>query len=292
MNYGKNTTYKSPIQDRINLARDTMQKIQEGSYYNSEGKVVSLTNKTRDAINSAVYYAESDISSIIGEGIECPNHETEIEVVNETTMQAAQTLVQEKPNELTLALNFASAKHPGGGFLHGAQAQEECLARSSNLYQTLTTEETEKFYVDNKAVKTSLYTHGMILSPKVTFFKDDGGNVLDEPYQVDVITCAAVNAGAVATNEHDRLKEINPTMDQRIDYLLGVAAYNGYTNLILGAWGCGVFGNDPEVIAGIFKQKLEGVAKGYFKKVKFSILDTSEEKIFIGPFEKVFLNCK
>jgi len=31
-----------------------------------------------------------------------------------------------------------------------------------------------------------------------------------------------------------------------------LAAAHGYTRLVLGAWGCGVFRNDPEVVAAAF----------------------------------------
>lgn len=301
MNYGKTTNYKHPNQQRTELAEDTMKKVQEGSYVNSKGEVVSLSANTRQALSIAAYYdhgstielnshrklVKQAISDSCSKG-DVPGHTLNISVINQTTMQAAVELLEQGGK--TLMLNFASAKHPGGGFLHGAQAQEECLARSSDLYHTLTTEKTKPFYTDNMFDGSSLYTHGFIHSPGVTFFKDDNGTLLDDPYQIDVLTSAAVNAGKVTANEPLEVSRINPVMEERIECVLSFAADRGYENLILGAWGCGVFANDPDVISNVFKDKLENDFKGYFKEARFAVLDFSDDKQFIGPFEKNLLN--
>ena len=57
---------------------------------------------------------------------------------------------------------------------------------------------------------------------------------------------------------------------------------------MLGAWGCGVFQNDPEQIAELFQIALEGPFRGAFSHVAFAVLDRSDDKRFIGPFERAF----
>ena len=97
-------------------------------------------------------------------------------------------------------LNFASAKKPGGGFINGAQAQEESIARSSTLYPSLTTREGKKFYTHYQAdPNNAFYTHAMVYSPAVVLFRGDMGD-LKKPIDVDVLTSAAVNAGDVREN--------------------------------------------------------------------------------------------
>ena len=101
-------------------------------------------------------------------------------------------------------LNFASAHSPGGGFINGAQAQEESLARSSTLYPSLMTNTGQQFYALHKGdPKGGYYTHAMIYSPGVVFFRDDDGS-WTEPLEADVLVSAAVNAGAVRNSLHWR----------------------------------------------------------------------------------------
>jgi uncharacterized protein (TIGR02452 family) len=62
----------------------------------------------------------------------------------------------------------------------------------------------------------------------------------------------------------------------RSEYVLALAASQGYKHLVLGAWGCGVFRNDPDVVAGAFASHLRhGDWAGRFERVVFSVLDTS-----------------
>jgi len=109
------------------------------------------------------------------------------------------------PKKKVAILNYASAKNPGGGFLNGAVAQEECLARSSTLYPALLT--CKQFYENWKHSTThtsstssledsgsaNVYTDRIIYSTNVCFFRNDAGDLLDVPYYADVITCASIN---------------------------------------------------------------------------------------------------
>ena len=213
---------------------------------------------------------------------------TAFDVRNETTLNAAHRLVAERGLNNVLLLNFASAKNPGGGFLGGSQAQEESLARSSALYASLQTQ--PEYYETNRGCRTALYTDHMILSPGVPVFREDNGQLLAEPYTVGMLTSPAVNAGAVNDNEPANVEKILPTMASRIDKALAVALRHGYEHLVLGAWGCGVFRNDPKAIAKLFADALLGQGKyvDAFPSVTFAVLDGTKNESIASPFQRWF----
>jgi uncharacterized protein (TIGR02452 family) len=162
-----------------------------------------------------------------------------------------------------VALNFASAHRPGGGFLNGARAQEESLARSSTLYETL---EGQGFY-DFNSRSGGLYTDAMVYSPTVYVFRDDTGALLDEPWEGAFITSPAVNVSSGIRDPG----LVQGTMYERARKVMALAYAKGHRRLVLGAWGCGVFGNDPGTIAGIFRAHLQGEYRGAFEAVTFAI---------------------
>jgi uncharacterized protein (TIGR02452 family) len=213
---------------------------------------------------------------------------TRFEVTSETTLEAARRLIQGGGLTGVACLNFASAKNPGGGFLSGSQAQEESLARSSGLYRSLN--RTRAYYEANRYCETCLYTDHIIFSPEVPVIRDDAGKLLDEPYTVSVITAPAVNAGAIRSNEPEEVAEIGPVMLRRAGYVLAVAQANACEHLILGAWGCGVFQNDPREVAAIFADLLlgQGQYAGAFNSVVFAVLDRSDSRSVIQPFQSRF----
>ena len=214
--------------------------------------------------------------------------ETQFEVHNETTLQGARRLIVEQKKSPALVLNFASAKKPGGGFLNGAQAQEESLARSSALYESLA--KFPEFYSINRNCGTSLYTDYMIHSPVCPVFREDDGEFLPAPYSAGFLTTPAVNAGHVAKDEPQNLHRILPEMEKRIDMILAFAASENYEHLVLGAWGCGVFRNDPKRIAPMFSRALLSNDRfvNRFRTVVFSVLDWSAELGIITPFLNEF----
>jgi uncharacterized protein (TIGR02452 family) len=127
----------------------------------------------------------------------------------------------------------------------------------------------------------------MIYSPQVPVIRDDEGELLEEPYRVSILTVPAVNAGAVRSNEPHNVDKIASTMIGRIEKLLSVAVIHRHRRLILGAWGCGVFKNDPaQVVRWFYDHLTENPAfQGVFENVVFAVTDWSEERRFIGPFE-------
>ncbi len=182
-----------------------------------------------------------------------------------------------------MCLNFASAKNPGGGFLNGSRAQEESLALSSTLH--VSQMEVFEFYEKHREMKSCVYSDDMIFSPNVTFFRNNNGELI-EPVNCDIITSPAVNAGAVKRNEPEISHQITELMSIRADKMLALSAANKCKRLILGAWGCGVFDNDPKVIAEIFFELLNNKYKDVFEHVCFAIY--SRDPKFIEPFQKLF----
>lgn len=171
---------------------------------------------------------------------------------------------EEFKNNKVCILNFASSKHPGGGFMTGAHAQEENLCYHSNLYDALSKH--NRFYDYNRNhLNNGLYTEGIIFTQNILFFRQKFENV--KPKLADVITCAAPNKGAALRNGVKGV-EVDKVMSARLEKILKVAIDNNVETLVLGAFGCGVFKNDIEYVANEIKKLLymKGYAK-YFKNI-------------------------
>ena len=191
-----------------------------------------------------------------------------IEVVEGTTGDTGRRLAKKTGGHVAL-LNFASAKNAGGGYVRGTKAQEEDLCRCSLLYHAL--KEQPGYYRANRKCGTNLYTDHMIYTQGASFFRADGTyNLLDaeDVVKLDVITAPAPNAGAAMEGP----AEAETALRRRAGYVLAVAASRGVSDLVLGAWGCGVFRNDPEMVADAFGHWLESDGfRGAFKRVVFAI---------------------
>ncbi len=275
-------------ENRAALAQETLSILEAGGYQNDFGQYVSLATDLKTAVQSSVLYGPVDFA----DGVTVPslggNTETRIEVTSESTLEAARRLTLYAPGGDVLCLNFASAKNPGGGFLGGSQAQEEALARSSGLYPCLV--QMTEMYDYNRHRSNGLYSDYMIYSPNVPVFRDEAGQMLDVPYRVSMISAPAVNAGAVRQNTPERVTEIEPTMRQRMSKLLWVAHQHQHRTLILGAWGCGVFGNAPTMVANLFHDFIGrgGKYEGVFDHVAFAIYDRSEGQKTLHAFSETF----
>ena len=181
------------------------------------------------------------------------------------------------------ALNFASYKNPGGMFLDGSRAQEECLCHESFLYNVLK-RQTDYYAWNRMRLNKALYKDRALYTPDVRFFKK--GNVKTDPDGVlcDVITCAAPNKSAAQKYTGISEAENSAVLKDRIHFLLQVAALNKAEVLILGAYGCGVFGQDPKEVAAIFKDELEMFT---FKEAVFAIIKSDRDNNY-EAFEGVF----
>ncbi len=208
-------------------------------------------------------------------------------VVEGTTQAWARRLVQDEGREDLALLNFASARNPGGGFLNGARAQEEDLARCSALYACQLTQ--PGYYEANRSEASLLYTDHLIYSPRVPFFRERSRELLEEPFLASVVTAPAPNAGQVLRRDPAAGPAIEATLRRRAGQVLAFARDEGHRTLLLGAWGCGVFRNDPVVVADAFGRWLEREPFATaFDEVVFAVYDPTPEQPNLRAFQRRF----
>jgi len=260
--------------DAQRLGWTAVQAAREGVYRDEDDSEVSIAELVHEARAGAVSIRPDEP---LPEPAARAFPVTTLQVRNETTLQAARALVEE--GHTPLALNFANGVRPGGGFLVGARAQEEVLCRSSALYVTL---EGDPMYGAHRERSTSDSTDWAIYSPSVPVFRTDDGTSLEEPWRLSFLTCAAPYAPSVGQPLSGDL------LEKRIGRVLAIARAYGYSSLVLGAWGCGAFRNDPHRTAADFRAALEGPFARAFEHVVFAIADWSAERRYLGPFREVF----
>ena len=190
---------------------------------------------------------------------------------------------KEKESERTAVLNFASAMHPGGGFLTGARAQEEAISRVSTLYYSIASKKGYVMYQENRKRGGRFYLEYMLFSPRVEFFRTSDFSFLPKPVVTSVLTVPAPNRNRFSLSE----TELDEVLSKRIERMLSMALDNGKKNLILGAWGCGVFGNDPYQIASAFKKALTTTFDRAFSRVTFAVLPSRRDNNY-EVFKEVF----
>lgn len=257
------------------IAQGTVAALEQGCYIAPAGNTIDLTGLLATCLSDTQSYDPEDLVRLRKQVLAQPisKQAAMFSVVNETTLQGCARLIASQQYRRIGVLNFASAKNPGGGFLRGARAQEESLARSSALYFSL--RQCPEHYAFHRAQGTCLYSDRMIYSPACPVFRDDAGRWLMQPYVVDIITSPAPNAGAVRQNEPAHRRHIVPTLTERASKVLALAAAHQCDALVLGAWGCGVFQNDPGTVARIFYDYLcpQGLYSHCFRHVLFSVYD-------------------
>ena len=258
--------------ERAKMAQETLDIFQQG-YYLSDGNQIECRSHFSTEFLTEEHL--KTISSAFG------SFEPKYTIVNESVVDTVIRLGGEHCG----VLNFASAKNPGGGFLKGSLAQEEALAAGSDLYNSQL--QAHELYEINRSCRTALYTHNMIYSRNITFIRDGKLKLLSSPVTANVLTAPAVNAGAYYKNERGNKTTVLTSMEQRIRYILNVFALKGDSTIILGAYGCGVFGNDVVDVATIFRTLLidEGMEK-HFKHIVFAVYDSSGQQFDV--FKRFF----
>ena len=255
--------------NNIQIAKETM-KITAEKKFEINGKTIHLPEMDFQAVEVFSPIAGEEllswnIAESFGEQM------CRISVVNKDSFQAARRL------ENPFVMNFANAHGPGGGFLLGANAQEEALCRCSTLYASITSKAASEMYVYNNTHLRSVESDYMLLSPSVCVFRNEKYELLEKPFHAAVITVPAPNRYGAALLASGKL--IEETMVRRIRIMLRIAAKKGYRNLVLGAWGCGAFGNKPQDVSGYFYQVLVEEAYGRcFDEVCFAIYGSVDGK--------------
>lgn len=242
------------------IAHETVEILGRGWYQAPGAGQVILSQEIAAAVAGTRLYLPEDELAPPAQ----PATGTVVEVTGETTLAAARRLGGD-----VAALVFASAKNPGGGFLSGAQAQEEALARASALYACQTA--AGEFYDFHRHQRDLRYSDRVIYSPAVPVFRADDGTLLGQRYLVSFLTAAAPNLRAIRSNGHGTQDSVPAVLARRAARVLQVMAAHRHRRLVLGAWGCGVFGNDPALVAAIFADLLP--EHSAFDHVVFAVYD-------------------
>ncbi|MFF3171418.1 TIGR02452 family protein [Streptomyces sp. NPDC057900] len=267
------------------IARETESIVEAGVYRTPQGREVSIERALTAALSGTRLYGPEPVLVASLDRDRTPV----IEVTGESSLAAAARMTGERPGKVAV-LNYASARNPGGGYLNGAQAQEEALCRGSALYVTL--RRAPEFYAHHRAERSPFYTDRVIHSPGVPVFRDDRGRLLDTPYVAGFLTSPAPNAGVIRRTDPGSAHLVGAALAARAERVLEVASVRGYRRLVLGAWGCGVFQNDPAEVAGVFRALLadDGRFAGHFEQIVFGILDHGGKSPTRAAFDHVFGN--
>ena len=260
--------------------------VANGWYAAPSGTAVQIHDEVAAACAGTVSYSPDDLDRLLDDavpGAAAPR----IEVTGESSMSAARRLHHEGAGHIAV-LNFASARNAGGGYLGGARAQEEDLCRVSALYTTL--RQAPDYYAAHRAAKDLAYSHRVIYSPNVPVYRDVRYRLLETPFQVAFLTSPAPNAGAIARLRPADAAAIPDLLEARAARVLATAARHGCRSLILGAWGCGVFRNDPAQVAAAFQRHLTagGTFEGSFERVVFAVFDKTPAQLNLTAFRTAF----
>ena len=246
------------------------------TYYTENPMLAEAVKESRD---HTVFHPADDYPELReakGEG--------RITVTNSKTFQAAMEQSKAHPGKRIAVLNFASPTNPGGGVKRGSSAQEESLCRCSTLYPTIDRRWLwDKYYTPNRNAHDPVGSDACIYSSGVVICKTDDSIPVRLPPEefvtVDVLTCAAPNlrerpwnpynpgSGSAVSLTKEQQYEIHLS---RAKHILHIAASHGAEILILGAFGCGAFRNDPEAVAAAYWDALAEYGK-YFDEIEFAV---------------------
>lgn len=207
-----------------------------------------------------------------------------VRVTNHRSFEAAMAIAREMPGKRIAVHNFASSVNPGGGVKNGSSAQEESLCRCSTLNASLDQRRMwNDFYIPNRGAGDLMATDACIWSPGIVICKSDENEPVrlapEDWVTVDVVTCAAPDLRRSPSNPHhpgtgrDRevsMSELYAAHRRRARHLLTIAAHEKARCLVLGAFGCGAFCNDPYLVANAWHTELEPL-RNYFDLVEFAV---------------------
>jgi len=277
----------------IRMLEDTLSILEKG-WYEKNGSKTELKLSYEDMHKIQVYLPE-EVREICGSTVFEPpiaeNGSCVHSCVNCDSYVLARKLTAELGQKI-LVLNLASPVHPGGGVRRGARAQEEDLCRKSSLLLSLESETAGKYYAYNESLHSFMGSDALMLTPDVEIIKDENGELLDDTVVVSVLTCAApkISGGKEGLSE----EEYRSMVYGRIMGMLKCAAFFGYRYLVLGAWGCGAYGNDARLISDLFSKALKELdfngrkEKDLFDRIDFAVLDRTDEQYNYRHFSRNF----
>lgn len=272
--------------NNIEILQETLQILDTGKY-KVNGKEVKL-QLSKERMEASHVLLPADVQDICGRELnrEPAADPCRIDCVKQDSYVAAIEMMRERPNagdqsKPVLVLNFANPVNIGGGVYKGARAQEEDLCRRSSLLRSLETPHSLRYYSYNRKLHTHMGSDAMIFSPEVEIFRDEQGELMNETCIVAVLTCAApmISYGLEGMSE----AEYREMFYNRIVGVLKCAAYFGYEDLVLGAWGCGAFENDAAVVSDLFDRALKELnwdglkISDLFRRIVFAVRSKGED---------------
>ena len=258
-----------------------------------------LKESVDKAIAKTTYYSPDEYPALP----ESTNKQGAVRVSKSKIFEAAVDLHKQFPDRKIAVLNFASATNPGGGVKNGSSAQEESLCRCSTLYPTLDQKRMwNHYYSVNRSKSDPLHTDACIYSPGIVICKTDESIPRRLPedrfLSVDVITCAAPNLRDKPSNVYNPARgnatgisadELYDLHLKRAKHILHIAAYNSVDVFVLGAFGCGAFQNDPNVVAKAYRDALRDYGSR-FDLIEFAIYCREWETENYDAFKRQLLN--
>ncbi|KAA0253959.1 MAG: TIGR02452 family protein [Acidobacteria bacterium] len=274
------------------VAREQLEIFQAGGY--RRGSVfVPLREAIDRAVSGTRLLREADLDRLLVTVPAAPRTAaTSVRCLVERSGACVSRLLAEGARRVAV-LNYADGVTPGGLFLEGASTQEEALCRCSALYACLTSgrDDARAYYEENRATGSAFCLGSILVSPDVPFFRDEVLELLPAPFPATVLTAGAPDLGWLAANlssgreKSSRLADVPATFACRTRYVLAAAREAGCDALVAGPWGCGAFGNDPEVVAEAFAAAVAEQG-GAFDRIVFSTWGRAENR---EPFERRFV---
>ncbi len=283
--------------DNVDILKETLQILDLGKF-EANGKTVELS-LSKERMEASHVLLPADVEDICSRNVtkattpgtfrcSCVKLDSYVAAI-ELLKERNEADERRKP---VLVLNFANPVNIGGGVYKGARAQEEDLCRRSTLLRSLESQHSLRYYSYNRKLRTHMGSDAMIFSPEVEIFRDEHGELMDETAIVAVLTCAA----PMITYSMEGMSE-NEYIEMFYNRIVGVlkcAAYFGYEDFILGAWGCGAFGNDAAVISDLFDRAMKELnwnglqTKDLFHNIVFAVRSRGEESYNFKEFNRNF----
>ena len=278
---------------------DSMGRSENAAVFQDTEKLCKTDNKIAEAVKKSTAGQKLILEKDVREKPELHRYEEPAKVIvsKKRTLEAAKAYKDQK----VAVHNFASASNPGGGVQKGASAQEECLCRCSGLFFSLNTPDMwNGFYTPHRNARDPIHNDDIIYTPDVLVFKTDTATPVlmgeKDWYYVDVITCAAPNLRDKPSNGYNSGdgnskvkvtdKKLLSIHEKRLRRILDVAVSEGVDTVILGAFGCGAFMNNPNVVA----QAAQNVIKDYlkaFRNIEFAVYCRSDDDRNYRTFERM-----
>ncbi|KAK6531860.1 hypothetical protein TWF694_003025 [Orbilia ellipsospora] len=276
---GRGYRLSGPKAERASAARETINV--------TIPHILAHSSRAQTGVNSSHRYTSATLPSLPKKS---STYIPRISVINSDTFAAAEGIISNlkssRPTEYNngtgplrvAVLNMASNVQPGGGVLNGSQAQEETLCRRSTLYPSLA-KDRGTFY--------PLISGMVIYTSDVQVFMSQRYEMLNsnERYWVDVISAAAPKrpelsrSGAVYADQSDY-----EALVTTVKSMMRVAVMKGVTHLVLGAFGCGAYGNPNRVVSEVFKRVIcgrkFGASDGSWEREEREVWETIEEVSF------------